>query len=143
MSPNSASQANCTGSCPDSVPLFANWMDKKTTLLQPGLKTVSIAPVLRLKEREERKKWPLRASLFPSVILNRFQQEILKIEAEIHPWGCCAHLCLFNIPFRCEREGNVSICPQFAISPPCNKRIVLPVLKIADQGRGLCECNRK
>src|SRR3990172_1350351 len=113
MSPNSASQANCTGSCPDSVPLFANWMDKKTTLLQPGLKTVSIAPVLRLKEREERKKWPLRASLFPSVVLNRFQQEILKIEAEIHRCGCARIFACSILPSRRIKGSRFIKTPLF------------------------------
>jgi len=74
----------------------------------------------------------------PMVLLrkHRLQQQILIVETEVRQRRHGFHSCVVNAAVRIVGEGDVRIFDS-AVAPMRFERFVLPVLKVADHGRGV------
>ena len=66
-------------------------------------------------------------------LVERLQQQVLEIEAEVCVGRHGAHLRLVDRSVGIEREGDVGVGAQLAILPAGDEGVVLPVLEVADE----------
>src|SRR3546814_13924693 len=73
------------------------------------------------------------------LLVHRRQAQVLEVEAEVRARRDRHHPRLDDLPVRIERKGQERIRVQATVAPAHDEGVVLPVLQVAEQLRGLRE----
>src|SRR3546814_2348522 len=73
------------------------------------------------------------------LLLRRRQAQVLEVEAEVGPRRDRHHQRMDDLAVRIKRESQERVRVQPAVAPAHDEGVVLPVLQVAEQLRGLRE----